>query len=159
MESPAHIFMITTGSNIGFCFRSREDILESNTPIVEYIRADIVEAKDVEIKKYAESWHSDTRNLAIAKDDIDDYEKQKSRLLAENNRLLEETRAKDAEIKTLLSVMQVVYLYHNCGVEDYGQNELSYLMQDALCNQMGEEEFTRWLDAAVEDFRQIEGGD
>jgi hypothetical protein len=58
----------------------------------------------------------------------------------------------EAEQETeLLRVVKAAYLKHHVGKDDIGWDKLADMMQNALCNAMGDDAFCSWLDSETEE--------
>ncbi len=60
---------------------------------------------------------------------------------------------KRMEPKAMLEALKLCYRKHHLGDESIGWNELSTIMYDTLCREMGDEGFVNWLEE-VKDERE-----
>jgi hypothetical protein len=65
--------------------------------------------------------------------------------LAEIYLLRRDISEKDARIKEFLTACQMAYRKHHLDDQSIGWEEMSDVLQDAICNAMGDKEFNEWL--------------
>jgi hypothetical protein len=74
--------------------------------------------------------------------------KEEEKTLEEPRDVAANTRQGQTE---LLGVVKAAYLKHHCGLDNVGWDALGDMMQNALCNTMGDTEFQRWLEENTND--------